>query len=249
MFTGFLIHYQQSVCDKSDPPVCRTHDKALIRNTIDRCVFRQSWNDGITTARVGTVQITNNVVHRTLGHGINVGEEFVGFGKDRRSRRAEALQRPVPPGDDHTIDNNLVSDSFKRRMIDGAPRWLSGMMMRQTMASFKGNVVSGSYWAGITIRTQDEPNAVTHTIENNEAYNNKYGVIIRNGHHVKPMEFYDFKGWANWRGGVLGFDEATTLTLKKNVLASARRCVRAWSTLCGYVRCQIDDVLHTFVWL
>ena len=208
---GFSIHYQGEYAASTTP------------NVVDRCVFRHSWHDGITTARVSGLRLTRNVIHRTLGHGINIGEEFLDWGKDnkpfRSRRRTGLLRQDVPAGDGHTVNLNLVVDSFKRRMLHGSPNWLSGIMARQEMASFKGNVVSGSYWAGITVRTQDAPFATTHTIDNNEAFANKYGAILRSSHHAKEMEFYGFKGWANSRGGIVGFDERSHLTIRKAVLA------------------------------
>jgi len=208
---GFVINYWNEY----------TKEKAA--NVIDHCVWRNSWQDGVVTSRANEVTITNNVFHRTLGIGVSTGDEFINWGAGgKRQRKSMTLKGKVPWGSKHTIDGNLVSDSFEYpfKAVETAAthHWHSGMKLRQDMASFKDNVVAGSYHGGITLRLQDAAYATKHVIDNNEAYANKYGMIVK-VHRKGIHELYGFKAWKNARSGMVSFQEPGSMQLRRNILA------------------------------
>ena len=208
---GFVINYWNE------------HTKDTADNVIDHCVWRNSWQDGIVTSRADEVTITNNIFHRTLGIGVSTGDEFINWGAGgKRQRKGMTLMGEIPWGSKHTIDGNLVSDSFEYPFaaVETAAthHWHSGMKLRQDMASFKDNVVAGSYHGGITLRLQDKAYATQHAIDNNEAYANRYGMIVK-VHRKGIHELYGFKAWKNDRSGVVGFQEPGSLQLRRNILA------------------------------
>ena len=203
---GFVINYWNE------------YGKDQADNVIDHCVWRNSWQDGIVSARANELTVTNNVIHRTLGIGISTGDDFVNWGAGgKRSRKSMQLAGEVPWGGKHTINGNLVSDSF-HYPFQRPGYWHSGIMLRQSLASFKGNVAAGSHHGGITLQLQDKANEVNHTIDNNEAYANKYGMIVK-VHRAGMHELYGFKAWKNERNGVVSFQEPGSYQLRKNILA------------------------------
>lgn len=58
---------------------------------------------------------------------------------------------------------------------------------------------------------------VTHRIENNEAYSQKYGLVLRN--RAGARELFRFKAWLSRRAGIVDFDENQNTQLREVVLA------------------------------
>jgi len=197
-----------------------------VTNVIDKCVFRHSWQDGIVISRAPAVTLTNNIVHRTLGVGISTGDRFINWGEGRRAARSMVVSNEIPNGGLHTIDGNLVSDSFWYPFEDTdssvkTHHWHSGMALRHEMASFKDNVVAGAAHAGMTFRIQDAQNLKVgeHTVDNNEAYGARYGAVALNQVQGEARELYNFKAWKNVRAGIVGFDETSDIQIRKAVLS------------------------------
>ena len=211
---GFAINYFSEL------------DAENVTNVLDRCVFRNNWQDGIVVGRAAGVELTDNIVHRTLGVGINVGDRFLNWVEEgtRRDRRSMDVSNEIPWGHSHTVDGNLVSESFRYPFEETESikthHWHSGMALRHAMSSFKNNVVSGAYHAGFSFQLQDTPDApvANHTNSGNEAYGNKYGAVAQNQKRM-PLELFRFKSWKNSRAGIVSFDETDDVQLREVVLA------------------------------
>ena len=213
------------------------HSKEEVDNKIERCVFRNSWQDAIVIARSPAVDITDNVIHRTLGVGISTGDRFLNYidrsvgsdfgkdsnfgGRDRgRDRRTMGIvgRGVVPPGGGHMVERNFVSESYET-VSSMTYSWHSGAALRHSMASMKDNVVAGAAHAGYSFVLQDAANTQpgNHTITNNEAYSAKYGMYARNS--KAHQELYKFKVWLNRRAGLVDVDETHDTTLRGGVFS------------------------------
>jgi len=215
---GFVINYFSDTAPAENN----------VTNVIDRCVFRHSWQDGIVISRAPAVTLTDNIVHKTLGVGISTGDRFINWGERQRERAARSMvvSNEMPNGGLHTIDGNLVSDSFWYPFAETdssvkTHHWHSGMALRHDMASLKDNVVAGAAHAGMSFRMQDAQHlkAGEHVVDNNEAYGATYGAVALNQVAGEARELYNFKAWKNTRAGIVGFDETSDIQIRKATLS------------------------------
>ena len=219
---GFLINYFHE------------YTAVELSNAVDRCVFRNSWYDALVVGEAPKMSITNNIVHRTLGVGINLNDGLMTVDWNRRKppgfvrRLRDSMSQSV--GDTgltvgeagSVVEDNLVTAAFQypSGLVDNFPHvdWHSGMLLRRPMARMQRNIVSGCR-GGLSFQLQDARDfAGDHTVVDNEAYANYYGIIAR-GSADEPRELYRAKAWANGEAGFVAFDEYQDLQLREVSLA------------------------------
>ena len=219
---GFLINYFHE------------YTSAELTNAVDRCVFRNSWYDALVIGEAPKMSITQNIVHRTLGVGINLNDGLptvnwnsrkpAGFVRRlRRSMSETQADTGLVVGEDGSVvEDNLVTAAFEypSGAVDAFSHydWHSGMLLRRPMERMQRNIVSGC-WGGMSFQLQDVHDfAGPHTVVDNEAYANYYGIIAR-GSDTQPRELYRAKAWSNGEAGVVAFDEYQDLQLREVALA------------------------------
>jgi plastocyanin len=219
---GFLINYFHEYTAEE------------LTNAVDRCVFRNSWYDALVIGEAPKMSITQNIVHRTLGLGINLNDGLptVNWNSRRPQGFVRRLRRSMSQTQSDTaltvgeagsvVEDNLVTAAFHypSALVDTFSHydWHSGMLLRRPMERMQRNIVSGC-WGGMSFQLQDAHDfAGSHTVVDNEAYANYYGIIAR-GHFEEPRELYRAKAWSNAEAGFVAFDEYQDLQIREVSLA------------------------------
>lgn len=221
---GFVINYFHEYTSEE------------ISNELDRCVFVNSWYDALVVGEAPAIRITNNIVHRTLGLPITIGdplptvnwnsrkpEGFVRRLRNRRTMSDAANDFSLVVGEAGSIiDDNLVTAAFDypSSLVD-APKhyvWHSSFLLRRPMLSMRRNIASGG-WSGMTFQLQDAHDfSGIATISDNEAYAGFYGIIAR-GASNEPRELFRCQAWSNGEAGFVAFDEYQDIQIREVSLA------------------------------
>ena len=165
--------------------------------------FHDGFNTAIGVFGTNSLEIENNVIHRTVGASIQV------------------------TGDDHSLENNLVaymisSNTYKGRRESFPLKWPGAIEVHKTTKlTLRGNAVGGSERFGFVIDGEEcrENNNTSYWSEN-VVHGAWHGIHI--GYHqttsARCIKIANFITWKNYKFGVFAYPEKSLII--ENVIAA-----------------------------